>query len=1005
MSTRRLSQNQFIGLKVDLPLSYIQGATYLATDTEELFMYNDEELPILIGSGSVGSSGQERAFASTSAVGALAGLTPTESEIKTWNDGLPEPYVDTIIYYTGSETSTDPTIAAFHVDTEGAVTDLSGDEQSVTFPDIFGGNAIIRGGVIHIEDLDFYVWSTGYIIDSVYYEEPVSGTVTLDPSDPTNDRIDLFVVENDGDGTAGVGKVTGTPGASPVKPNLDLQTQAEVSLRIVQATETSPAEITKELIYDEHTGSPSEWDLGASQLADNPVYATDPYKGTVCFRQPSEGTFVYSKASDNTPEKDDSLIFAIKLVSGASISRSQFLSVALTDSSLVGGIVVPTPVTMNNISANKYGLNFYLLDEWQLVQIPLSDFGFLGTYDTITFTSKGTTELNFDWIHIQSGITGGGSGNFPYLIDVEEGSGITIDKTDPQRPIISASSVSPTGLESIDEGNGDAWRLIGREAANYGSIGSGAVDFSYSASASSTKGAVGNLCFAGPGEDLIVEGSTNTAFGAFHTITAGTYSSTNSVFGYGNDIHPWCFAALVGGYLSEIGTSGSTGGSNPVCWHSINWGYDNNLYGGRGTAMFGSGLIHGGAFCTVVGAANVDVTDVNATQSWSPSNTTSNPGFVVGIGNVDSSNPAIPTFTRKNGFIVWRDGTVEMPESSEALITARGNHAVASVEWVNSNFLAALEGYSETGTKAGDDLVINIGDTDAQPFLKYTRSTNKLTWGELTTSNQLGITMNSLNSLWSGFEASGTFNEPGGTGSLSFGVGGISSDFTNDGDYSLAIGRGINIVSPATYSGAIGTIININGTNQFGAGSVVTVEGSNGVGLGTGIDSKAYSEIALGTFNTNGAASSASSYSVNDRAFVIGIGSGSGSRADGLVVQRSGEVTFDSLTNTLIESGPNTVAITKDYLNQRISAFRQESSAYTVLTTDRIIECTTGTFTVDLYTASGNAGRQVTIKNSGAGVITVDAVFSETIDGNLTATLNQYDSLTVVSNGTNWIII
>jgi hypothetical protein len=52
-----------------------------------------------------------------------------------------------------------------------------------------------------------------------------------------------------------------------------------------------------------------------------------------------------------------------------------------------------------------------------------------------------------------------------------------------------------TGLESIDEGNGTGWRLIGRDAANYGNIGNGSVDFSYSDAVSTSNGATGNNVF------------------------------------------------------------------------------------------------------------------------------------------------------------------------------------------------------------------------------------------------------------------------------------------------------------------------------------------------------------------------------------------------------------------------------------------------------------------------------------------------------------------------------
>lgn len=85
-----------------------------------------------------------------------------------------------------------------------------------------------------------------------------------------------------------------------------------------------------------------------------------------------------------------------------------------------------------------------------------------------------------------------------------------------------------------------------------------------------------------------------------------------------------------------------------------------------------------------------------------------------------------------------------------------------------------------------------------------------------------------------------------------------------------------------------------------------------------------------------------------------------------------------------------------------------KAANYTVTTADGahcIVICT-GTFTVTLYAASGNEGRTVTVKNIGTGVITIDGNASETIDGSLTATIAQrYQSLTVVSDGSNWYIL
>jgi len=87
-------------------------------------------------------------------------------------------------------------------------------------------------------------------------------------------------------------------------------------------------------------------------------------------------------------------------------------------------------------------------------------------------------------------------------------------------------------------------------------------------------------------------------------------------------------------------------------------------------------------------------------------------------------------------------------------------------------------------------------------------------------------------------------------------------------------------------------------------------------------------------------------------------------------------------------------------------SYAAKTSTYTITSTDHTIDCTSGTFTVTLPTAASITGRMYIIKNSGTGVITIATTSSQTIDGATSYTLGtQYGSITVQSNGTNWIVI
>ena len=80
------------------------------------------------------------------------------------------------------------------------------------------------------------------------------------------------------------------------------------------------------------------------------------------------------------------------------------------------------------------------------------------------------------------------------------------------------------------------------------------------------------------------------------------------------------------------------------------------------------------------------------------------------------------------------------------------------------------------------------------------------------------------------------------------------------------------------------------------------------------------------------------------------------------------------------------------------------TSGYVISLTD----ATSGNIVANLPSASSSTGFVYTVKkiNSNSNIITVTANGSDKIDGNSTATLTtQYQSITIVSNGTNWSII
>lgn len=70
-----------------------------------------------------------------------------------------------------------------------------------------------------------------------------------------------------------------------------------------------------------------------------------------------------------------------------------------------------------------------------------------------------------------------------------------------------------------------------------------------------------------------------------------------------------------------------------------------------------------------------------------------------------------------------------------------------------------------------------------------------------------------------------------------------------------------------------------------------------------------------------------------------------------------------------------------------------------------LVENTSGANTITLPTAVGCVGYQFVVKNTAATTVTLATTGGQTIDGASTQSITQYTALTVVSNGTNWILI
>jgi hypothetical protein len=121
-----------------------------------------------------------------------------------------------------------------------------------------------------------------------------------------------------------------------------------------------------------------------------------------------------------------------------------------------------------------------------------------------------------------------------------------------------------------------------------------------------------------------------------------------------------------------------------------------------------------------------------------------------------------------------------------------------------------------------------------------------------------------------------------------------------------------------------------------------------------------------------------------------------------------GMVIFNTTTNYVeYYDGTSWVSVTGGGGGGGNLAVRTETSNYTAVTTDDVILCN-GAITVTLPTASGNTGKVFYIKNinSSSLTCTLATTSSQTIDGELNQYLfDRYAAITVVSDGSNWIVL
>jgi hypothetical protein len=209
---------------------------------------------------------------------------------------------------------------------------------------------------------------------------------------------------------------------------------------------------------------------------------------------------------------------------------------------------------------------------------------------------------------------------------------------------IGGSGGSASELQKLSQNSKTGYRFLGANAANYGSIGSNAVDLSISEAASTTKGATGDYAIAlgkettasnegavASGVSTIASGYASTALG--NATTASGYNST--AIGVSNTASGGASMAL-GSYTQSTGSSATALGVNTIA------SGDNSTALGNNTLAKSFGEV-------AVGSFNTDYTPIDKARF-----NNGDRAFVVGIGNIGPGGVE----NRKDGLIVYKNGSV-----------------------------------------------------------------------------------------------------------------------------------------------------------------------------------------------------------------------------------------------------------------------------------------------------------------------------------------------------------
>jgi hypothetical protein len=433
------------------------------------------------------------------------------------------------------------------------------------------------------------------------------------------------------------------------------------------------------------------------------------------------------------------------------------------------------------------------------------------------------------------------------------------------------TAANVTGLEALNEGGNQGWRLKGTDPNNYGNIGLSAIDLSINMSPSTTFGATGYVSTA-LGSNTEASGAYSTAMG-YSTIASNYYSTA-----IGSGTTASGDASLAAGYYSTASEYASTA-----------MGLITEASGYYSTAM-GNSTKAQSVSSTALGQFNVGGGDV---LNW----VATDPLFEIGNG--------IDNTARTNALTVLKNGTITAPSFDLAEIT--DPKALITKEYADTNLgttgLEAINEGNGMGWRLKGRNPINYGDLGSNAVdlsISLVASSTAGATGSYGTATGYGTKASNIYAT-----ALGVFSEASGNSSIAMGrstlasggystaMGYLTEASANSstalgrstlasGSNSTAMGYETNALSINSTAMGNGTIASGNnsiamgfeteasGTNSIAMGEESVASGSNSISLGFGTRASSYASLAIGRCNVGGG--SATTWVGTDPVFEIGNG-------------------------------------------------------------------------------------------------------------------------------------